>query len=74
MCLQFTIHRFVQRCTPQVARAGVYYGKTLRAVVQGILWTASHLLYFATVFLIAVIWRARRWSRLRHAPQATRKA
>jgi hypothetical protein len=37
-----------------------------RAVVQGILWTASHLLYFATVFLIVVIWLVRR--RIRRKP------
>jgi hypothetical protein len=45
-----------------------------RAVVQGTLWTASHLLYFATVFLIAVIWLVRRRIRHKHAPPATREA
>jgi hypothetical protein len=31
-----------------------------RAAVQAILWTASHVLYLATVLLIAVIWLIRR--------------
>jgi hypothetical protein len=44
-----------------------------RAVVQGILWTASHLLYFATAFLIALIWLVRRRIRRKHAPQTTDK-
>ena len=45
-----------------------------RAVVQGILWTASRLLYFATVFLLAVIWLVRRRIRSKHPPQTTRQA
>jgi hypothetical protein len=45
-----------------------------RAVVQGILWTGSHLLYFATVFLLAAIWLVRRRIRPKHPPQTTRQA
>ena len=40
-----------------------------RAVVQGILWTASHLPYFASAFLIAVIWFVRRQIRRKNAPR-----
>jgi hypothetical protein len=41
-----------------------------RAVVQGILWTASHLLYFGTVFLIVVIGLVRRRIHRKHSPRA----
>jgi uncharacterized membrane-anchored protein len=40
-------------------------------VVQGILWTASHLLYFATVFLIVVIWLVLLRIRRKHAARGT---
>jgi hypothetical protein len=42
-----------------------------RAVVQGILWTASHLLYFATLFLIVVLLLVQRRIRRKHAARAT---
>ncbi|MGC1902390.1 MAG: hypothetical protein WA715_01070 [Candidatus Acidiferrum sp.] len=42
-----------------------------RAVVQGILWTASHLLYFATAFLIVVIWLVLLRIRRKHAARGT---
>ncbi|MGA8618134.1 MAG: hypothetical protein WB660_06380 [Candidatus Sulfotelmatobacter sp.] len=37
-----------------------------RTLVQGILWTASHLLYFAILLLIALIWLIRRLIRRKH--------
>ncbi|MFZ0808233.1 MAG: hypothetical protein WAN03_18720 [Candidatus Sulfotelmatobacter sp.] len=41
-----------------------------RAVVQAILWTASHVLYFVTIVLVAVIWLVRRRIRLKPSPHA----
>ncbi len=49
---------------PAVALTGM---RRFRTGVQTILWAVSHLLYFATAFLIAVIWLARRWIRRKHA-------
>jgi hypothetical protein len=41
-----------------------------RALIQGVLWTASHLLYFATAFLIVVIGFVGRRIRRKHPPRA----
>lgn len=49
---------------PAAALASMY---RFRAVIQGILWTASHVLYFATLFLIALIWLVRHRIRRKHA-------
>ena len=45
-----------------------------RATVQGVLWTVSHLLYFATICLIALIWLVLRRILRKRASQATGKA
>ncbi len=58
----------------EIPAAALARMRRFRAVVQGILWTSSHLLYFTTAFLIAVIWLARRRIRRKHAPQAIGKA
>jgi hypothetical protein len=41
-----------------------------RVLIQGVLWTASHLLYFATAFLIVVIGFVGRRIRRKHLPRA----
>ncbi len=56
---------------PAVALARM---RRFRAGVQTILWTASHLLYFATAFLIGVTWLARRWIRRKYDRRALRGA
>ena len=56
---------------PAVALARMH---SFRAGVQAILWTASHLLYLATGFLITVIWLVRRWVRRKRDASASRKA
>lgn len=48
--------------------------RRFRTGVRAILWTASHLLYFATAFLIGVAWLARRWIRRKYSRRAPREA
>ena len=58
----------------EIPAAALARMRRFRAVVQGILWAVSHLLYFAAVFLIAVIWLVRRRIRRKHGPLTTRQA
>ena len=58
----------------EIPAAALARMRRFRAVVQGILWTVSHLLYFAAAFLILVIWLVRRRIRRKHGPLTTRQA
>ncbi len=58
----------------EIPAAALARMRRFRTLVQAILWTASHLLYFAAGLLIGLTWLARRLIRRRHASQATHKA